>query len=812
MIRAFTHASSGVFLSLICTSAVVAQPIGPDVIVGDLPNASYYGTVGTIHAYSVGTTSCNIGDMDLLWIAGTNEHPVIGQNMYRLKNGRFEQIGMSWLKHGFTAVNNGICGTCNGHLGSVLGVGCSDPYGSGLNGTQSGLGPRYEVNPYTGVFAYPFATQGLTGNAIYKRIQVQQDDIDPALNAGALFFVEGHYVTQDDAAWGNGTNNASYRRCTINANWTLSLQGTTNREWPAIKAWELNNTGVTLTAVDIPNEGRIWTASRVTDLGGGVYHYEYAIQNINSDRAVGGFSVPIPAGATVTNAGFKDINYHSGEPFSGTDWSINIGATSINWGTESYGADVNANALRWGTLYNFWFDVDAAPVQSDAALHLFKPTAGPGVVLAALEVPAAPDCNGNGTPDAQDIANAASVDCNANDVPDECELAAHDCDGNGVPDDCDAFVDCNSNGIIDACEADCDTNGVPDSCEASGPDCNNNGIPDHCDAAANDCDTNGVPDECQSDCDGNGVIDACEGGQDCNTNGTADSCDLVFLPLGVYDDVPAVHGFVDVSSTGTSMILGDDSEANATMPFTPIGSIFTSSQVRVCNNGGIAFGLTSGDLDWQNQSIPSNAVLLPVPGEQAILAWWDDLYTGGSVHRHTIGVAPNRTFIVQWTNRNHFNYTAGGISFQIQVFETPVNGTCAQIIYTDTVFGTSSLDNAASASIGYQLNGTDGIQWSYNTAGAVTSGTVLSVRNPPPPSADDNGNGIPDECESVACATCAGDLDGNGVRDGDDLQAYVAGFMGGYDPCVDMNGDLQHTSADIDLFVDVLINGPAGCP
>ena len=40
------------------------------------------------------------------------------------------------------------------------------------------------------------------------------------------------------------------------------------------------------------------------------------------------------------------------------------------------------------------------------------------------------DCNGNDTPDEQDIASGWSLDINANDIPDDCEVP-QDADGNG---------------------------------------------------------------------------------------------------------------------------------------------------------------------------------------------------------------------------------------------------------------------------------------------------------------------------------------------------------------------------------------------
>src|SRR5206468_10280707 len=50
----------------------------PDVIVGDLVGTVRHGTIGGITAFSVGTTSCNVGTCWLNWISNTAEHPVIG--------------------------------------------------------------------------------------------------------------------------------------------------------------------------------------------------------------------------------------------------------------------------------------------------------------------------------------------------------------------------------------------------------------------------------------------------------------------------------------------------------------------------------------------------------------------------------------------------------------------------------------------------------------------------------------------------------------------------------------------------------------
>ena len=350
-----------------------AQVPGPDVIVGSIPNVSTYTAVGGINAYAIGTDSCNIGTQPLLWQASTSDHPVIAQNLYRLNAGRFEQVGMSWLKHGFTALAQSLCAPCqNPGTGSLLGVNCSDPYSSGLNGSQGGLGPRFEVNATTGIFPYPFTSPAYSGS-IARRLQVAATDVNPTTNAGALYFLEGHYVTRDDAAAGNKNNNASWRRATFTtaANNPVSLTGSTIQQQAGIYAWGANETGVTYSIYDDPQGGRFIVAEKHGAFAVGGFHHEYAVYNMNSDRSGGSFTVNMPVGFASSNLGFHDTVYHSGEPWDGTDWASTTASNGIMWATTPHATNPNANALRWSTLYNFRFD--SAQMPTGFSIGLFKP-------------------------------------------------------------------------------------------------------------------------------------------------------------------------------------------------------------------------------------------------------------------------------------------------------------------------------------------------------------------------------------------------------------------------------------------------------
>ncbi len=352
---------------------------GPDVIVGDLHQVESYGSDGSgIYAYSVGTVSCNVGDEDLLWFETTPEHPVISQNLYRYSNGRFEQIGQSWLKHGFAALTGNLCSTCTpSPLGtSALGVGCSDPYGAILTGRQGGLGPKSEVVASTGTFPYPPSNPPVDP-VIGRRLQALASDVDPTQNPGALYFVESQYITADDAAASNDLNNASYRPVTVadDAEYSLALTGQTVRELPALFAWQAIDPEVTIEIADVPGEGRFYVAYRVTQVDTESWRYEYAILNYNSDRAVGAYSLDVDDTVTIASAGTRHVRTHSGEPYSNLPWSISQSSGSLRFSTDDFAANPFANALRWGTLANFYFEANSGPTPSLATLELFTPGA-----------------------------------------------------------------------------------------------------------------------------------------------------------------------------------------------------------------------------------------------------------------------------------------------------------------------------------------------------------------------------------------------------------------------------------------------------
>lgn len=365
---------------------------GPDVVYSEVNGITNWGAVGGIRGYSLGSYTCNLGDQNLPW---NSTSPLLGMNAYRLHGGRLEQIGMSWLKNATVAAAGTGCGLpCNGQGGSQLGAGCRDIYGASYNGGQGILGPRSQCNAFTGQYPGP---SGGSGNAIYKRLQIRESDLQASNYPGALYFAEGIYVAATDAISGNAMNNASYRRMTVSGGaLDLSPADSMNIGVPAIQAWRDHGLGVgvpdptvEIVTADVPGEGRFYVASKVTPLGNGTWRYAYAIFNLNSHRSAGLFNVPAPASTTVTGVGFHDVDYHSGEPFDNTDWNWAVDSSGVTWASpQTYAQNQNSNALRFGTMYTYWFDADLGPVAGDAKIGLFRP-GDPAQILVSTRVPGA---------------------------------------------------------------------------------------------------------------------------------------------------------------------------------------------------------------------------------------------------------------------------------------------------------------------------------------------------------------------------------------------------------------------------------------
>lgn len=357
----------------------VAAP-GPDMTFCQLYGMQQFGRLGDIVGLSAGTTSWNVGGRDMIWMQNPDvRHPMITWNLYRLKNDRFEQIGMSHVKHGFFALGNTQCGgSCTfepGHSsGDWLGQNCTDTYDPGLNASQSGLGPRYEINAWTGgyTFAGSHLSSGHSHNAIQHRCQVRDADLVPGQNPGAAYFTEGQYITIDDI---NPVNSIAHKPTTVSGvaggtyNFGMSGAGTLPITGPAINSWP----GATFTtlAQQVPvvrftsPDGRCILASKPVDLGGGQWHYEYALYNLDMHRKAKSFNIPLPQGTVVTNVGFSAVQSHN-EPFSNTPWTPVIDSAGITWSTTD-------NPIRWGMMYNFRFDANVPPGNVTVTVGLYEP-------------------------------------------------------------------------------------------------------------------------------------------------------------------------------------------------------------------------------------------------------------------------------------------------------------------------------------------------------------------------------------------------------------------------------------------------------
>jgi hypothetical protein len=324
--------------------------------------------------FAMSTTSCNVGTAVIDWYAPMDKrHPVIAQNLYRIMNNRFEQIGFAWLKHGFLSTNSNGCGTCQQPPGggNQLGLNCSDTYGTFNNSDRFYLGERKEVNPLAGTWECRKSwfsnyiddcvrrNNGSGLDAVAHRLEVLDADLNVT---GAEFWYEAYYLTKDDI---NKYNNVGYRRATVN--WTGSQWSTTTNtnlvRDIALKVWDPNAVRAT------PNsEGDVWVGVRTIDLGGGQWKYLYAVYVHDLDRQVREVAIPIVNGANVTNIAFRDV-----DQTGANQWAGSYANGLVTFSTSTFQQDPNANSLTYSTVFNFEFDANVAPAAAPIIIGQFKP-------------------------------------------------------------------------------------------------------------------------------------------------------------------------------------------------------------------------------------------------------------------------------------------------------------------------------------------------------------------------------------------------------------------------------------------------------
>jgi len=209
-----------------------------------------------------------------------------------------------------------------------------------------------------------------------------------------------------------------------------------------------------------------------------------------------------------------------------------------------------------------------------------------------------------------------------------------------------------------------------------------------------------------------------------STYSGAGDADRVFTD-GFDGTVPASGGnFIDITAIGAPLNLIDQyATANITMPFSFDFYGRTSNLLCVGNSGDIQFGITDCE-NFPNFALPYLNV------DSGIFAFWDNLHTHGQVYTAVIGDAPNRRFVVEWYQKDLFNAPSATNTVTFETIIDEAGGGIA-FEYLDTIFGSPSDDNGASATIGLQRNVQQADQYSYDQASVNDGSSIIWTHNMP---------------------------------------------------------------------------------
>jgi hypothetical protein len=143
-------------------------------------------------------------------------------------------------------------------------------------------------------------------------------------------------------------------------------------------------------------------------------------------------------------------------------------------------------------------------------------------------------------------------------------------------------------------------------------------------------------------------------------------------------------------------------------PFTFYGTSYTS--LWMSTNGFVTFAAADADA-WTNACIPNSATPNGI-----IACYWDDLLVDpGETKYETIGSAPNRRFVLSWTNVGLW-----AVPTSLQTFKIILDETTNKI--TETIVSSADGGSAATRGIERQ-DGLAGVQGSCDQPGSALAGT-----------------------------------------------------------------------------------------